>query len=526
MKIEALTVALRPRTPWEAVELGTALVRRHARAIWLPWLWLTLPVFAVVNLLAWAVDVLWLAGVVMWWLKPAFDRIPLFVLSRAVFGEAPSPRDTMRAQREWGLGWLLPYLLWRRLGPVRALYLPVDLLEGGRDRDASERRRALCAPVYGVGMLLTVVCVHFEVALYLGLGALGFMFVPSEYLSQVADSLLQALKDSPPWLTLASNVAAWLATALIEPFYIGAGFGLYLNRRTEIEAWDIELALRRLRARLLRGVAPVLLLCALGAAWPLAARAQAPAQRAAEAASANDDVPRATRAQVFGTTPADERGLREAVKRAYQDPTVSPKRTVSTWKKRVPDKKPKPRDSDPALLRTVGRVLAALGEYGLWILMAALAALLLYTAPRWIGWFRDDAAREAREDTPLRRRDANDALPPLPDDPAAAIRALWHEGRRREALALLYRASVEAMVARTGAILVPGATEAQVLRASRGLAQDGQRDAFARAVRVWQYAAYAERFPSGEDLESLLRELAERFAWGVAPAGVAGQVSA
>ena len=43
MRIEALTVALRPRTAWEAVELGMALTRRHAGAIWRPWLLLSLP---------------------------------------------------------------------------------------------------------------------------------------------------------------------------------------------------------------------------------------------------------------------------------------------------------------------------------------------------------------------------------------------------------------------------------------------------------------------------------------------------
>ena len=30
-----------------------------------------------------------------------------------------------------------------------------------------------------------------------------------------------------------------------EPFYVAAGFGMYLNRRMELEAWDIEKELRR-----------------------------------------------------------------------------------------------------------------------------------------------------------------------------------------------------------------------------------------------------------------------------------------
>ena len=45
--------------------------------------------------------------------------------------------------------------------------------------------------------------------------------------------------------------AAMTAQAEVAPgFYVGAGFGLYLNRRVRIEAWDIEIVLRRMQARL------------------------------------------------------------------------------------------------------------------------------------------------------------------------------------------------------------------------------------------------------------------------------------
>ena len=132
MQIERIAVVLRPRSAWEAMELGTALVRRNAAAIWKPWLALTLPAFALVNALGWIFNHAGWALFVMWWLKPLFDRIVLHVLSRAVFGDVPGVRETLRAQLRWGLPRpMLDYLLWRRLSPVRSLYLPVDLLEGG-----------------------------------------------------------------------------------------------------------------------------------------------------------------------------------------------------------------------------------------------------------------------------------------------------------------------------------------------------------------------------------------------------------
>jgi hypothetical protein len=575
VKIEALTVALRPRTAWEAVELGTALVRRHAKAIWTPWLLLTLPVFVLVNALAWSIDALWLGGVVMWWLKPLFDRIPLYVLSRAVFGEVSTTRQTLAAQRHWGLRWLPGYLTWRRLSPLRSLNLPVDLLEGAHGVEARQRRRALGAPINGVAILLTLVCLHFELAMYVGTASLAIMFVPDEYVQETLTRAWAVLRESPPWLLLLSNALAWIATSLIEPFYVGAGLGLYLNRRTEVEAWDIELALRRLRDRLLRSATSVMLVFALAVAFlPGAARAQAAddaqdgnVEDVADEDAQQREVVRVTLEQVFGTladdsglrdgvdgqmTPhpapppievspggtiaspggqggaaragealVDDGSLRRAVKQAYADPTVSPKRKVVTWKKRDA-KKNEPKKRQPPPLGGLGEVLAAVGEYGLWILVAALACVLLVTSPRWLAWFRSGLTREGREPDELRRNDAQAPQAPLPDDVATAIRRLWRDGREREALAMLYRASVESMVARTQAVLVPGATEAEVLRASRRLPLGEDRDAFARAVRTWQYAAYAHSFPGSEDFEALLGDLAARFSWSGAPQRDAG----
>ena len=51
-------------------------------------------------------------------------------------------------------------------------------------------------------------------------------------------------------------LAYFLAMSISEPIYVAAGFMLYLNRRTDLEAWDMEIALRQLAGRLARKVAP------------------------------------------------------------------------------------------------------------------------------------------------------------------------------------------------------------------------------------------------------------------------------
>ncbi|MDN5782778.1 MAG: DUF4129 domain-containing protein, partial [Luteimonas sp.] len=279
MKLESLRVELRPRSPWEAVELGTALVRRNAAAIWIPWLLLVAPVFVSVNLAALAVDRIWIAWLLMWWLKPVFDRIPLYVLSRAVFGETPTTRQTLAAQRSWGWRAIRAHLSWRRISLTRALALPVDLLEGADGGRLRERRRVLGAAVRGQAMLLTLVCLLFVVALSLSMLSLVLLFVPWEFLSESVRATWSLLTvQPPPWAQFALHAVVWVATSAIEPFYVGAGFGLYLNRRTRIEAWDVEIALRRLRARLATTATALLLAIGVASMLPLPSQAAARAQ--------------------------------------------------------------------------------------------------------------------------------------------------------------------------------------------------------------------------------------------------------
>ena len=68
-----------------------------------------------------------------------------------------------------------------------------------------------------------------------------------------------------------------LAFALVEPFFAAAGFALYLNRRTQLEGWDLERTFRNLAARL-RAATMALLLCLVGLG-ALAQEPQAPSRQ-------------------------------------------------------------------------------------------------------------------------------------------------------------------------------------------------------------------------------------------------------
>lgn len=529
MRLDDLSVELRQRMPWEAVELGTALVRRHARAIWGPWLALTLPVFVAINAAAWWLDKLWLAALAMWWLKPLFDRIPLYVVSRAVFGPAPGTRETLRAMRHWGLRPMPGYLVWRRLSPVRSLHLPIDLLEGGPH--AARRRRVVGGGVRGTAALVTLVCANFEIVLVLATYALALMFVPVELMSESVRAAWELISQEPPqWVQLLGNLLAWSVSSVIEPFYVGAGFGLYLDRRTRIEAWDVEIAFRRLRARLRgAGVAALLAVALLAVPGlprahphspPTIAAAQATEAEGAkgpedaaedvEDASSRAPDPMPALTEIFGRVENDPR-FTEAVARTSDDPQLHPKKTITEWVRRKPEKAV--RQGESPLLQRIAVVIAAIAKYSLWILLGLLLVALFLGRRTWLPWLRDlTPVRQRPAATPV-AREAQPEEQPLPADVMAHARGLWTGGQPRAALALLYRASVASMVERTGALLVPGATESQCLRAARALGDAQDRAAFARMVNVWQYAAYAERLPAADEFESLLAQLGQRFGW-------------
>jgi len=128
-------------------------------------------------------------------------------------------------------------------------------------------------------------------------------------------------------------------------------------------------------------------------------------------------------------------------------------------------------------------------------------------------WLRGSGRRARSAQVPVETV----ALPPgpelLPDDIAATARRLWAGDRPRDALALVYRGSVEAMGRQAQVELPPGATEAQCLRASRHLPLAAARELFAKVVRVWQYAAYAGRLPTQDEFEALLDAASLQWEW-------------
>ncbi|MEO6688642.1 MAG: DUF4129 domain-containing protein, partial [Dokdonella sp.] len=511
-----LTIALRTRAPWEAADLGIALVRTHAARIYAAWIVTTLPIFLLLNAFACLLDWAWLAALATWWLKPLFDRIVLLVASRAVFGNIPSLRETLVAQRSWGWRGIAPWLLWRRFHPGRAMLLSVDLLEGVTGAQRRERVRVLGRGGGSPNIMLTFIGANLEAMLAISIVVLGLMFVPVEFLPDSAKAVWHALVENPPWWArVLLNFCGWIATAIVEPFYIGAGFGLYLNRRMQLEGWDIEVAFRRIAARLSPILATAALVLVALFAWSAPLRAAQPpaaethVEKPADAAPGEKGKPdikavSTTLQDMFGDGYSDDgKEFEAAVNRAYAEDDLSPKTRTFVWRQRHPDVAEVGTPGDvPGWARAMGGALGFLVQYGLWIVIAVVLVLVILNHRRWLPWISDRFV-------PVRRADdvsVHDvaAIEPLPEDIPAAVRELLRQSRVRAALALLYRAGVGRLSDVLGTSLPPGTTEAECLRQSRRLRDPHFAALFARIVRGWQAAAYAQRPPPASEVEAIL----------------------
>ena len=245
MDLDRITLAVRPRNHWESIDLGFILARANFRALWPLWLMTFLPVALVI---AWLFrEAPWQGALVLWWLKPLFDRVPLHVLSRAVFGETPAPGEIRRALPELYRSGLLASLTYLRVDLARALNLATWQLEGLRGRARRQRVRLIEQGTRAAAAWLALVGVVLEAVVVASTLGLAYWLASPALLEQAGGWLL--LSGAP--LAGFAQIALYvLAVAVVEPLYVAGGFSLYLNRRTELEAWDIEIEFRRMAARL------------------------------------------------------------------------------------------------------------------------------------------------------------------------------------------------------------------------------------------------------------------------------------
>ncbi len=240
MQVDALALRMRPRTALESADLGVRLAQSTARSVYACYAVVYVPIAALA--LASFEIATWLPTILIFWSKPWLDRTILFVLSRAAFGQATTPHELWAAQRAVWWEQFLTTWTWRRLSPWRSFTQPVYQLEGLARGQIRRRVRQVRRRKSGAALLMTAAFAAAETCLLFAALSLLVWLAPGDSARGLAGLLFDP--DSV-FVESASAVAYALVVGFLEPFYVAAGFAMYLNRRAELEAWDVEQELRR-----------------------------------------------------------------------------------------------------------------------------------------------------------------------------------------------------------------------------------------------------------------------------------------
>ncbi len=487
MQLDNISIAVRPRSNGEAMDLGLRLVQTHGRALYAPWFAVLLPLFIVLNVFL--SEHMWLAGIIIWWLKPLYDRILLHVLSRALFGQTPSTRETLNGLPGILKNGLIAQLTYLRLSPRRSFLLPVWQLEGLRGAERRERVRVLRGSASAQATWLTIVCVHVETSILLGLYGLIYIFLPQDTEISALAPFFSA--DPPYWIELISNCLYLFALAVMEPFYVAAGFMLYIQRRTQLEAWDIEIRFRRLAQRLgAAGASAALLLVAVFMLGPVdSARAQAGAQAPP-------------------TADESKRVMDEIL--AHDDFAMD--KTITTW---LPDwqwnNKREKNKTDLSIFATLQKIVAAGLKLILIVLVIGIVLYLIINRRLWLDAYRQRKPRVITTPTALFGMDIQPAS--LPDNVADAARDLWRQGKQRESLGLLYRGSLSHLVNHDALTLNSAMTESDIVACARSANIPHVRVEYLSGLtQAWKTLAYGHRQPGDDQAQHLFNDWARHFA--------------
>ncbi len=489
MNLDAVTAELRPRGPWEAVDFGARMVRRDAAVIYRVWFVTTLPMLALATFGIVYLDNPTWAQIGYWWLEPIVDAPILYIISRRLFGEKTDARTALKevprlAVRNWVF--LLTPL---RFHFARSIAMPLVQLEQLKGARRRARAKVMNQVTLNHGIGVTAAYQHLILSIYFGIILLGYMFIPEAYRDTVGLSWFGEFWESDSTSAhLLGLYVGYIAQSALQPWFVGAGFGLYINCRTILEAWDVEVAFRRMLQRRSKriGAAAAMLLLAFCV------------------------VPQAVQADEE-TIPAwwDEQTIENAVKTVYDDESMKTVETRESWQSIDEEAEEEANERDfsglERFIRAIGKFFALLVEFGLWIVAGLLLAVLVITYKRWLPYLSFDRPERRR-----RRRvvlaTGEITRESLPDDLPGTVMSLWREGKARDALSLLYRGSVFCAVDQHGVRLPKSATEGGCLSAVETQSAKPHADFFGRVVMSWSWCAYGARPPSDDVVAELCSE--------------------
>lgn len=495
MDIKTSSVTLRPRTPYESLDLGVKLARVHWRPLTLLWLLGSLP-FALTSLfLVW--NGYYGSTLLLWYVKPLIETLVLHYLAQVIFNPDLNVIDIAKKAPSLMSNDLLAKLTYRRLSFTRSFDMPVGELERLKGKPRSQRLHTLHRQSSGAAIWLTIIGTHIEILLILAAITLIYMFWP-EYYELETDLLEQLIRTdnlARP-LELLSFGIAYCAYLLIAPFYVASGFCLYLNRRTKLEAWDIEIQLKNLQsahsskateasAESSPKTLLVMVFVTMFMGMSLSPTADAaPSNQLQQSLGAKTNAYDSRERIIEIKESEDFNQLEDTKELRPIDPNFWDEEDDTDYNDDFDD-------LDIELIEAIAKYL----EFILWTLfvVAILYVLWRYRHFRFGKTIASDTAPIERPET-LFGLDVRKTS--LPDDIVNTAKKYWNQHDKRGAYSLLYRAALVNIIETEQLPLKESYTEDECVDAFRAVDADTKSLFFAQLSQQWQKAAYGVSPPS------------------------------
>jgi hypothetical protein len=518
MRLEDVTAEIRPRQPWESVDLGCAMLRRHLPSLTKLWLILVLPLWLIIALTLHNHTFWLLTGI--WLTKPWMDVVTLFHLSRVLFGVTPSLRDVAKGSFAYAMRDFFHLFLWTRLPGVlliacwffpepaliafvfmvsailvftmgsvsrRAFLIPIRMLEGLKGSAYKKRNLSLGRIHGGIASWTFYTASFFEGLIWIGMIWYMMDFLPesmTEPFLLFQEFFAMEGFFLPEWFSWFMIGGYMVAVGIAELLYAGACFGLYLGARTDTEGWDIELMFRRIGKRLSGGLVSLVLFATIFLTPSL------PAQNVE-----------------LEIAPPPEKTTFTQEKEIVTDVLASPDfqehtRTVKRLKWETNSTPRNAAPPNPGNWQAIYLLIRTLG----WITLAALVVWLIWLIYKngWKFW----QGRQRLDDTADTRKAPTSVMglsleeKSLPGDiPSAALAAL-RQGHTKEAVSILYRGALFSMV-HQGVPIEESNTEGECLGHSCALPDHSQQSWFAGLTQNWIAVAYGKNPPPIPVIEQL-----------------------
>jgi hypothetical protein len=501
MDLSRITIKPRIRNAHEAIDLGLIMARSWWKILFLSWFIPAFITYFILSIIFY--DNTWLALLITWWLKPLWDRAPLYIASRKLFNEEIQLKDVLKKIPQLYSRDIFAWLLWRRFSLTRSFDMPVTVLEDQKHKARKKRLLTLHQGSSSAASWLTIICIHIEMIVWTGTLGFFMLLIPDE----IDLNLLNLIIDEDIVANFVSNTVSFIAMAVVAPFYTLSGFALYINRRIKLEAWDIEIKFRHLAERHTNKIRAASLYFIFISCFSLVV------------------MPDTSYANSYETLTPEQSTT--SITEILKDKDFHKEKDINSWRLKDLEEKDDTTEGIPEWLISFVKFLelmfgneddnkkdftiSNLLEIVLWITLVFIVCYLIYRTLKYLDIisFSKTKTSSPATKTPDVLFGLNVRKDSIPADVTKQTLDLWEKGKHREAIGLLYRSTLSLLIHQFLFEFYHGYTEQECSNLVQKSENKLLREFVSQITSIWQQIAYAHRLPADQQIQSLCNQWVE-----------------